>query len=167
MQMVPVVAAEAAHLTVFRRTPNYSIPASNALLSDAEDSAVKATYHERREAARNSPSGLGIVAGKRSALSVTAQERRAVYEDARTRMGFGFVLAYYDLILDQAAKDTAADLIREKIAALVDDPDTRERLMPRGFQFGPSVPRSTAATSRRSTVTTSRWSTCAPTRSML
>jgi len=30
MQMTPVVAKQASHLTVFQRTPNYSIPAANA-----------------------------------------------------------------------------------------------------------------------------------------
>ncbi len=140
MQMTPVVAKEAAHLTVFQRTPNFSIPASNAALTDEFDAEVKARYAERREAALNSPSGLGFVPSKQSALDATPQERREVYEAAWKRMGFGFVLAYYDLILDQAANDTAADFIREKIGALVDDPDVREKLMPRGFPFGTKRP---------------------------
>jgi len=55
-------------------------------------------------------------------------------------MGFGFVLAYYDLILDQAANDTVADFVREKIGEQVDDPETREKLMPRGFSFGTKRP---------------------------
>jgi cation diffusion facilitator CzcD-associated flavoprotein CzcO len=140
MQMTPVVAKEAAHLTVFQRTPNFSIPASNAPLTDERDAQVKAGYAERREAARNSPSGLGFVPSKQSALEVSDEERRQTYEVAWKRMGFGFVLAYYDLILDQAANDTASDFIREKIGALVDDPETREKLMPRGFPFATKRP---------------------------
>jgi cation diffusion facilitator CzcD-associated flavoprotein CzcO len=140
MQMVPVVAKEAAHLTVFQRTPNFSIPASNALLTDDVDAEVKAHYAERREAARNSPSGLGFVPSKLSALEASEEERRVTYEAAWKRMGFGFVLAYYDLILDQAANDTASDFIREKIGALIDDPETREKLMPRGFPFATKRP---------------------------
>ncbi len=140
MQMVPVVAKEAAHLTVFQRTPNFSIPASNAPLTDELDAEVKAHYAERREAARNSPSGLGFAPSRQSALEVSEEERRTTYEAAWRRMGFGFVLAYYDLILDQAANDTAADFIREKIGALVDDPETREKLMPRGFPFATKRP---------------------------
>src|ERR671928_90856 len=34
IQAAPVIAASAAHLTVFQRTANYSIPARKALLSD-------------------------------------------------------------------------------------------------------------------------------------
>jgi cyclohexanone monooxygenase len=140
MQMTPVVATEAAHLTVFQRTPNFSIPAANAVIDDATDAQVEAGYAARREAARNSPSGLGFEPSKQSALEVGPEERRRTYEAARTRLGFGFVLAYYDLILDQAANESAADFIREKIGAQVDDPDTREKLMPRGFPFGTKRP---------------------------
>jgi cation diffusion facilitator CzcD-associated flavoprotein CzcO len=140
MQMTPVVAREAAHLTVFQRTPNFSIPAANALIDDAEDASVKATYADRREAARNSPSGLGFAPGKLSALDATPEERRATYEAAWKRLGFGFVLAYHDLILDQDANDTAADFVREKIGVQVADAETRAKLIPRGFPFGTKRP---------------------------
>ena len=140
MQLVPVVAPQAAHLAVFQRTPNYSIAAWNAPISDEEDASVKAHYRERREAARNSPSGLGFVPNKQSALEVTPEERRARYEEAWQRLGFGFVLAYRDLLLDQRANDTAADFIREKIALAVRDPQTREKLMPRDFPFATKRP---------------------------
>ena len=60
-QMTPVIAEQADRLYVFQRTANYSIPACHAHISDEEDAAIKANYKERREQARNSPSGLGFV----------------------------------------------------------------------------------------------------------
>ncbi|MBW0102570.1 NAD(P)/FAD-dependent oxidoreductase [Pseudonocardia sp. KRD291] len=140
MQMVPVVAQEAAHLSVFQRTPNFSIAAANEPLTDERDAEVKAHYRERREAALNSPSGLGFKPSKQSALEATPDERRETYEQAWTRLGFGFVLAYYDLILDERANETASDFIRGKIAEKVEDPETREKLTPRGFPFGAKRP---------------------------
>ena len=140
MQMIPIVAQQAAHLTVFQRTPNFSVPATNALLTDERDAEVKATYRERREAARNSPSGLAFKPNKQSALEVSAQERQAHYEQAWTRLGFGFALAYYDILRDQQANDTAADFIRAKIADAVTDPATRETLTPRDFPFAAKRP---------------------------
>ncbi len=140
MQMIPIVAQQAAHLTVFQRTPNFSVPATNALLTDERDAEVKATYRERREAARNSPSGLAFKPNKQSALEVSADERQAHYEQAWTRLGFGFALAYYDLLRDQQANDTAADFIRAKIADAVTDPATREALTPRDFPFAAKRP---------------------------
>ena len=42
MQMTPVIAKEARHLTVFQRTANFSIPAANAPITEDEDRQVKA-----------------------------------------------------------------------------------------------------------------------------
>ena len=140
MQMIPVIAPEVEHLTVFQRTPNFSIPAANALITDAQDAQVKLGYRERRAAAQNSPSGLGFIPNRQSALDATAEERREFYENAWTRLGFGFSLAYYDLLLNQEANDTATDFIRANIAEQVRDPATREKLMPRGFPFGTKRP---------------------------
>ncbi len=46
MQLIPVVAEQAAELTVFQRTPNYSMPARNAPLDPEFIAEVKATYAE-------------------------------------------------------------------------------------------------------------------------
>ena len=116
------------------------MPAANAPVSDEEDARVKADYRTRRKQARNSPSGLGFVPNGVSALDATPEEREATYEAAWNRLGFGFALAYKDILLDQASNDTAADFVRAKIAAAVDDPDLREKLTPRGFPFGTRRP---------------------------
>ena len=140
MQMTPVIAREAGHVTVFQRTANYSIPAANAPVSDEEDREVKAHYAERRARARHSPTGLGFVPNRTSALEASAEERERVYEAAWNRLGFGFALAYHDILLNQAANDTAAEFIRAKIRAKVNDPIVREKLTPKGHPFAARRP---------------------------
>jgi cyclohexanone monooxygenase len=140
MQMTPIIAAQAKHLTVFQRTPNYSIPAANAPVSDEEDRLVKANYKARREQAWNSPTGLGFKPNKQSALDVTPEEREKVYEAAWNRLGFGFALAYFDILLSKPANDTAAEFIRRKIASVVEDPKVREKLLPKGHPFAARRP---------------------------
>jgi cation diffusion facilitator CzcD-associated flavoprotein CzcO len=140
MQMTPVIAREAQHLTVFQRTPSFSIPASNAPVSDAEDAEVKANYKARREQAWNSPTGLGFRPSKQSALDATPEEREKVFEAAWNRLGFGFALAYYDIILSKPANDTAAEFIRRKIGAQINDPVLREKLTPKGHPFAARRP---------------------------
>ena len=155
VQMTPVIAVEAAHLSVFQRTANYSIPAANAPMSDEEDRAVKATYHERREAARNSPSGLGFVPDNRSAIDVPADEREAAFEQAWHRLGFGFALTFKDILLNQESNDTASEFVCRKIAEQIDDPALRDKLTPKGFPFGtrrPSVDSGYFATFNRPNV---------------
>lgn len=140
VQMTPVIAAAADSLTIFQRTANYSIPAANSPISEVEDRAVKATYPERREAARNSPSGLGFVPDTRSAIEVPADEREAAFEAAWNRLGFGFALTFKDIMLNQESNDTASEFIRRKIAAQVEDPVVREKLIPKDFPFGTRRP---------------------------
>ena len=140
MQMTPIIAKQAKQLTVFQRTANYSIPAANAFVSDEEDSQVKANYRARREQAWNSPTGLGFKPNRQSALEASPEDREKVYEAAWNRFGFGFALAYYDILLSKPANDTAAEFIRRKIAAVVDDPITREKLVPKGHPFAARRP---------------------------
>jgi len=139
-QLVPVVAEQAAHLTVFQRTPNFSIPANNAPVGDEEDAAVKAEYRERREAARNSPTGLSFPVVRESALEVSPEERRRHYDEQWPTTGFGFLLSYRDLMLDERANDTVADYVRERIAAKVTKPELLRHLLPEGYPFGAKRP---------------------------
>ncbi len=140
VQMTPVVAQQCEHLTVFQRTANFSVPAANAPVSDEEDAAVKANYRARRRAALDSPSGLGFSPGQMSALDHSHEERENTYASAWNRSGFGFALAYKDVLLHQGANDTAADFARRQIASRVHDPEIREKLTPRGFPFGARRP---------------------------
>jgi cation diffusion facilitator CzcD-associated flavoprotein CzcO len=140
MQMTPVIARQAAQLTVFQRTPNYSIPAANAPVSAEEDRQVKANYRERREQAWNSPTGLGFLPSKKSALEATPEERAQVYEAAWNRLGYGFALSYFDILLNKQANDTAAEFIRNKIASVIDKPELRDKLVPRDHAFAARRP---------------------------
>jgi cyclohexanone monooxygenase len=140
MQMTPIIAKVAKHLTVFQRTANFSIPAANAPVSEEEDRKVKANYRERREQAWNSPTGLGFKPSKQSALDATPEEREKVYEAAWNRLGYGFALSYYDILLSKPANDTAADFIRSKIGALINDPVVRDKLVPKGHPFAARRP---------------------------
>ena len=140
MQMTPVIAKQAKHLTVFQRTPNYSIPAANAPVTDEEDAQVKAQYRERRDRAWNSATGLGFMPNKTSALDVTPEEREKAYEAAWNRLGFGFALTYYDILLNKQANDTAADFIRRKISGVVNDPVLRDKLLPKNHAFAARRP---------------------------
>jgi cyclohexanone monooxygenase len=140
IQIIPQLAETAAELTVFQRTPNFSIPAYNGPLAAGELAAVKAGYPQRREAARMSPTGYPVPAPQRSALDFSDDEREAIYEQEWRKAGFGFILSFSDLLLSEDANATAADFIRGKIAEVVHDPVTAEKLSPRGYPFGAKRP---------------------------
>ena len=140
IQIIPRIAETAAELTVFQRTPNFSIPAYNGPLPAEELQEVKSHYAERRQASRMSPTGYPSPAPQRSALDFDDAERTAIFEEEWKKAGFGFILTFSDLLLSEAANATAADFIRSKIAEVVDDPATAELLSPRGYPFGAKRP---------------------------
>jgi cyclohexanone monooxygenase len=137
IQSIPVIAAQAAHVTVFQRTPNFSVPAHNGPVPAdvaADWAANRAQY--RREG-RDTGFGIRMVDPKDTpALDATPEERRAAYEARWQVGGFALLGAYGDLISDQAANDTAAEFVREKIRGIVKDPEVAEKLAPQSFPIG-------------------------------
>jgi cyclohexanone monooxygenase len=137
IQSIPVIAEQAKHLTVFQRTPNFSIPAHNAPLTAEERDAFRANYPEvrrfAREVARN---GIYTEMPDRGALEDGDNQRRAKYEQRWQRGGLTFMSVYNDLALDKRANDTAADFVREKIAEIVNDPETAKLLQPTSYPIG-------------------------------
>jgi cyclohexanone monooxygenase len=137
IQSIPVIDEQAKHLTVFQRTPNFSIPAHNAPLTAEERDAFRANYPEirrfAREVARN---GIYTEMPDRGALEDGDNERRAKYEQRWQRGGLTFMSVYNDLALNKAANDTAADFVREKIAEIVGDSETARLLQPTSYPIG-------------------------------
>ena len=137
VQSIPVIAAQAGHLTVFQRTPQYTIPARHGTVTPEFLEEVKGRYDEIFEKSRNSRGGTPYDESDRSALDVDDQERRELYEAAWEQGGFRFVLTTFsDIAVDRRANDTAAEFIRSKIRETVDDPETAEKLVPRDHPFG-------------------------------
>jgi cyclohexanone monooxygenase len=137
IQSVPVIAAQASHLTVFQRTANFSIPARNAPLTPAERDAFRASYPEIRRIAREDMrNGIYQEIPDRGALDDGDNERRAKYETRWSKGGLTFMGVYNNLALDQAANDTAATFVRDKIAEIVSDPQTARLLQPSDHPIG-------------------------------
>ena len=108
IQAAPVIAETAAHLTVFQRTANYSVPARNVPLTPDFQRYVKENFAEIRRVMRSTPNGHAFVIEDRSAFDVTPEQRQALYEAAWETGGLQFRATFRDLLVDKAANDTAA-----------------------------------------------------------
>ncbi len=141
IQSIPVIAEQAAHVTVFQRTPNFTMPAKNASLDSEAVSARKARAREIRQAMRESRAGVIVPMPEHSALSVDDDAREATFEAAwETGTLYGMVAAFNDLLVDRDANETAAEYVRSRIQDVVDDPEVAERLSPRNHPFGTKRP---------------------------
>ena len=136
IQSIPVIARESEHLTVFQRTPQYTIPAQHGTVDQAFLKEVKANYSEILQEAKQSAAGFPYDASETSALEVSEEERLETYERLWQKGGFHFMLGSYgDIAIDRRANDTASEFIRGKIREIVNDPETAEKLLPRDHPF--------------------------------
>lgn len=138
VQAIPVIAEQAKCLTVFQRTPQYTIPARHENVDRRFiEEEVKPNYDEIWEKARRSKAGFPADYSERSALEVSAEERLQTYEDLWAKGGTTFLYGTFnDIRTDRRANDTAAEFIRSKIRGIVKDPETRENLLPTDHPFG-------------------------------
>ena len=128
IQAAPVIAETAAHLTVFQRTANYSVPARNAPLTPAFQQYVKANTAEIRAITRSTPNGHPFTISDRGALETSPEERLAIYEAAWEKGGLQFRGTFRDLVVNKEANDTASTFLRNKIHEIVKDPATAAKL---------------------------------------
>ena len=141
VQAVPLIAEEAASVTVFQRTANFVLPAENHALTPGDRKAIRERYDAIWDKARGHFFGMPFEAAGRLAAQTPAEEREAIFEKYWARGGFRFIFETFDDILtDPAANELAAEFIRKKIRETVKDPQTAEDLCPVGYPFGGKRP---------------------------
>ena len=131
IQVVTVTAEQAAELWVFQRTPNYSMPAHNGPLDPAFQREVKRTFAARRHMAERAEAGVPFPAPEKRARDVSGEDRRRMYEEGWARGGINSLsYAFTDFHSDEFANATGAEFTREKIRAIVRDPEVAALLSP-------------------------------------
>jgi cation diffusion facilitator CzcD-associated flavoprotein CzcO len=140
VQSIPIIAMQADHLTVFQRTPSFSIPARNGPMDREYEKRVKSDYPEWRRRQRYE-SRAGFIAlnfqptapNNKSAIDVSDEERLIDYETRWESGGLCYYNSFVDLLTNEKANDTLAKFVRNKIREKVKDPDTAELLAPKDY----------------------------------
>lgn len=130
IQSIPLIAKQAQSITVFQRTPNYSVPAHNAPLDPDYVADLKSRYREFRQENWQRGFGADFRDNEQSAWDVSDAERLAEYEDRWARGGLAFLAAYSDLVFDDKANATVREFIRGKIRERVQDLQLADKLLP-------------------------------------
>ena len=131
VQAIPVIASQAEELTVFQRTPNYSIPARNRPLTGEEVYEIKSNYSDVRDRARGNRAGIAsMIVGNRGVFDVGDDERSDEFERRWEEGGTNFLAAFNDIGLDSDSNMTVADFVRSKIKDVVKDPKMANLLSP-------------------------------------
>jgi cyclohexanone monooxygenase len=148
VQAIPELARQAEHLTVFQRTPVYTVPANRKPMRAAVQQEFRDNYRRIRALQQQSAGGVSnfrprrgrpsseAAAGEARApnhiLALTPEQRRRVVEE----YGPGMLLAFRDVYTDLEANEVANDLFRDTVRGLVRDPAIAERLLPKTYGLG-------------------------------
>ena len=136
IQSIPVLAKQAKKLTVFQRTPNYSIPSQNEPMTKKYERSWKDVYSERRKEMRYSAHGSLKDLNDVPALSVDKHQRQEIYTKRWAIGGTGFLGSFNDLLTSADSNYTAAEYVRQQIKKIVNDKETAEILCPRSYPIG-------------------------------
>ncbi|HEX9032900.1 MAG TPA: alpha/beta hydrolase fold domain-containing protein, partial [Streptosporangiaceae bacterium] len=141
IQAIPLIARQASQLTVFQRTPNFSIPAHNGPAPAERLRRLSEDRDEYRHAARWSRGGIPVeptdVLGVTASEAVRQERFEAAWEQGEL---FGILGVFADQGVNPASNDIVAEMIRDKIRSAVNDPETAEALCPKDHYFGTKRP---------------------------
>jgi cation diffusion facilitator CzcD-associated flavoprotein CzcO len=137
IQVIAEIADKVGHLTVFQRRPNWSTPLNNSPISDEEMAAIRDRYDEIFANCKLSPNGFEHVPEPRRFWDVSAEDRRALWDELYDQPGFAILAANFpDIFFDEKANQEMSDYIADRIRQRVDDPATAEKLIPSDHGFG-------------------------------
>ena len=132
IQTITAVAPVVDRLYVLQRTPNYSMPAHNHDIGEAERVAVLADWERRRRTCEMSDAGTPLPAPTRRAVDVSGAEREAAYEQGWQRGGLSALSgAFTDMFTSEESNFCAQEFARRKIREIVDDESNADLLSPR------------------------------------
>jgi cation diffusion facilitator CzcD-associated flavoprotein CzcO/acetyl esterase/lipase len=142
IQVIPMIAEQAAHLTVFQRTPNFAMPAHNGPAPADRAAFLEGDRAGYREQARWSLAGVPWPQQTVFSWQLSDAERRERFEKAWAAGDLVYILTqlWADQGVDVDGNALLADLIREKIRGIVKDPETAAALTPHDHPFGSKRP---------------------------
>jgi cation diffusion facilitator CzcD-associated flavoprotein CzcO len=137
VQVAPVIAGEAASLTMYQRTATWATPLNNHPIDDDQQAYLKANYEPIKAALEASVGGfLHQPPGKKFTDAATAEEREAFYEGVWNSPGFAKISTNYeDMMFNQEANQAWCDFMARKIRSIVKDPATAEKLIPKDHLY--------------------------------
>ena len=125
---------------MFQRTPSYAWPAGNKPLDADLQVKVKEQYRDLRAEQRRNYGGVVGTSGAVAVplprdvaiLEATPEERLAAVDE----LGWAACRAWSDVLRDLDANEAGAELYREMVRRVIDDPETADGLSPRQLPIG-------------------------------
>ncbi|XUL92238.1 flavin-containing monooxygenase [Streptomyces galilaeus] len=160
VQIISAIADDVAQLTVYQKDADWLTPLNNGPITPEEQAGLKADFESIRDTLNTSPSGFLHQIVMRSGLEDSPEDRQAFYEERWNGPGFTKLTEHYmDMLSNETVNAEWCAFMADKIRSIVKDPETADKLIPKGHGYGGRRPPSAPATTRRTTSRTSPSST--------
>ena len=141
VQVIPPIAAEAAELVVYQRTPNWCTPLNNAPISAEEQQALRDDFERIQRTLNTSATGFMVPPPSLRSSAHSAEERQEFFEMMWNSPGFAKLLSNYkDLLSSTEVNREWCEFIAAKVRSIVHDPVTADRLIPTDHRYGEKRP---------------------------
>jgi cation diffusion facilitator CzcD-associated flavoprotein CzcO len=141
VQVIPAIADDVASLTVYQRSANWCTPLNNAPITPGEQAQLRADFEDMCAALNTSASGFLHPVHDRKTFDDPTDVRMAFFEAMWESPGFSKLTSnYLDLTIDHDANALWCEFIADKIRALVADPETADKLIPKDHRFAEKRP---------------------------
>ena len=128
IQAIPVISETARLLTVFQRTPNYSVPARNQKLSTEFIVDFKNKTQDWLEKMLLSRGGHAWPLPLKHAFDTPEQERLEIMNNAWQNGGLGFRECFDDILTNTTSNNIMSEFLKDKIRSIVKNPDKARAL---------------------------------------
>lgn len=133
VQVIPPIAGEAEHLTVFQRTANFGIPAQNTPADPAIHKSISDRVHDAYEELLETPAALFAELPTGRACDFTPAEQLELLEKRWTLGAQNMNLVFTDQGTNPYSNEIVAEFVRMKIREIVRDPQVVSKLLPREY----------------------------------
>jgi cation diffusion facilitator CzcD-associated flavoprotein CzcO len=134
VQVITTIAPCVTKLIVFQRTAPYVLPARNQPLDAFRREAIKSSYDYLKTLISKHPYALAYELADRLFTETPPERREGVFERGWELGDFRYVFfTFDDLLTNREANAMGAELVRKKIRAIVQDPETAEMLCPKDY----------------------------------
>lgn len=136
VQASTAIAAEADHLVVFQRTPNYSVPAHNRPADPELHAELSRDLAAVRKKVAAAPAGNLTPGYVGRAADFSPKRRRELLDERWAFGGQPMLTLFTDQGTNPEANRIVGDYVREKVRERVKDPKVAERVLPNAYPIG-------------------------------
>ncbi|UMY16500.1 NAD(P)/FAD-dependent oxidoreductase [Methylobacterium organophilum] len=137
IQVIQTIADKVGHLTVFARTPQYTLPMKNPTYGGAEQAAYKARFQELAGRIPHTFSGFEYDFENGAWADRTPEERHAIIDEIWRDGSLKLWLASFaEIFSDEEASETVSEFVRAKMRERLKDPRLCDILIPTDYGFG-------------------------------